>query len=123
MISTGKFRHIFQRSIADIDSVAAKVAATVKAQLSDRVARSLFKKFALFLAASFIYSGENFTLSVFRQKSNIQVGYRQRIAFNKFAPRLNLIAHQRRENIICALCIVDAYLNQTTRRGIDRCVP
>jgi hypothetical protein len=46
------------------------------------------------------------------QTSDVQIGHRQRVLLDELATRLDLVAHQRREDIVGSNGVLDLHLHQ-----------
>src|SRR5580704_10492138 len=55
--------------------------------------------------------------------SDVEIRHRQRILLDELTPRLDLIAHQRGEDLIRRYRVLDAHLQQPPRLRIDRGLP
>src|SRR6185295_10403349 len=71
----------------------------------DSVAARL-RKYGQFLAAQRLRTTSSLA------KSDIEVGYGQRVLLDELTPRLDLIAHQRREDVVRGDRVLDLHLHE-----------
>src|SRR5579863_1225095 len=54
---------------------------------------------------------------------NVQVLHIERVVFDELAPRLHLVAHEDREDLVGLHCVVEAHLQHHARVRIERGLP
>src|SRR5256885_17088897 len=55
--------------------------------------------------------------------SDVEIGDRERVLLDEFAARLDLVTHERREDIVCGHRVLDLHLHEPSRFRIDGRLP